>query len=55
VDEIMARANRKAVREGLAWSAGVAMAGLIGALVYRRVWLKPDAASGYDEGPSWMI
>ena len=42
VDEIMGPANRMAVREGLTWSGRVAMAGLIGLLVYRRVRLKPD-------------
>lgn len=42
VDEIMGPANRLAVREGMAWSGRVAMAGLIGLLIYRRVRLKPD-------------
>jgi hypothetical protein len=42
VDEIMGPANRQAVREGMRWSGRVAMAGLIGLLVYRRVRLKPD-------------
>jgi len=46
VDEIMGPANRLAVREGMAWSGRVAMVGLIGLLVYRRVRLKPDATSG---------
>jgi hypothetical protein len=36
IDEIMVPANRLAAREGLAWSGRVAMAGLIGILVYRR-------------------
>jgi hypothetical protein len=43
VDEIMGPANRLAVREGMTWSGRVAMAGLIGLLIYRRVRLKPDA------------
>ena len=42
VDEIMGPANRRAVREGMAWSGRVAMVGLIGLLVYRRVRLKAD-------------
>jgi hypothetical protein len=42
VDEVMGPANRLAVREGMAWSGRVAMAGLIGLLIYRRVRLKPD-------------
>ena len=42
VDEIMGPANRLALREGLAWSGRVAMAGLIAILIYRRVRLKPD-------------
>jgi hypothetical protein len=69
VDEIMGPANRLAVREGMAWSGRVAMAGLIGLLIYRRVRLKPDThcpaeaghdigrpahAGHYNEGPSWM-
>jgi hypothetical protein len=37
VDEIMGPANRLAVREGMAWSGRVAIAGLIGLLIYRRV------------------
>ena len=45
VDEIMGPANRLAVREGMAWGGRVAMAGLVGILVYRRVRLKPDTAS----------
>jgi len=45
VDEIMGPANRLAVREGMAWSGRVAMAGLIGLLIYRRVRLKPDTTS----------
>ena len=36
IDEIMGPANRLAVRDGTAWSGRVAMAGLIGILVYRR-------------------
>ena len=36
LDEIMGPANRLALREGTAWSGRVAMAGLIGILVYRR-------------------
>jgi hypothetical protein len=48
VNEIMGPANRLAVREGMTWSGRVAMAGLIGILVFRRVRvkgvrLKPDA------------
>ena len=43
VDEIMGPANRQAVREGMAWSGRVALAGVIGLLIYRRVRLKPDA------------
>jgi hypothetical protein len=42
VGEIMGPANRLAVRDGLAWSGRVAIAGLIGILIYRRVRLKPD-------------
>ena len=45
VDEIMGPANRLAVREGMAWGGRVAMAGLIGLLIYRRVRLKPDTTS----------
>jgi hypothetical protein len=45
VDEVMGPANRRAVREGMAWSGRVAMAGLIGLLVYRRVRLKPDTTA----------
>ena len=45
VDEIMGPANRLAVREGMAWSGRVAMAGLIGLLIYRRVRLKADTPS----------
>ena len=45
VDEIMGPANRLAVREGMAWSGRVAMAGLIGLLIYRRVRLKADTTS----------
>lgn len=37
VDEIMRPANRVALREGLRWGGRVAMFGLIGLLVYRRV------------------
>jgi hypothetical protein len=58
VDEIMAPANRQAVREGLRWSGRVAMAGLIGLLIYRRVRQtafakalavkKPDTTSKVD-------
>jgi hypothetical protein len=40
IDEIMGPANRLAVREGMAWSGRVAMAGLIGILIYRKVRLK---------------
>jgi hypothetical protein len=51
VDEIMGPANRLAVREGMAWSGRVAMAGLIGLLIYRRVRLDPDKARrGYRRG-----
>ena len=42
VDEIMGPANRLAVRDGMAWSGRLAMAGMIGLLIYRRVRLKPD-------------
>ena len=42
IDEVMGPANRAAVHEGLRWSGRVAMAGLIGALVFRRVRLKAD-------------
>jgi hypothetical protein len=45
VDEIMGPANRLAVREGMAWSGRVAMAGLVGLLIYRRVRLQPDTTS----------
>jgi hypothetical protein len=46
IDEIMGPANRLAVREGMAWSGRVAMAGLIGILIYRKVRLKSaDALS----------
>ena len=45
VDEIMRPANRLAVREGMAWSGRVAMAGLIGLLIVRRVRLKADTTS----------
>jgi hypothetical protein len=34
VDEIMGPANRAGLREGMAWSGRVAMAGLIGILVF---------------------
>ncbi len=42
IDEVMGPANHAAVREGLRWSGRVAMVGLIGALVFRRVRLKAD-------------
>jgi len=42
IDEIMGPANRLALRDGMAWGGRVAMAGLIGVLIYRRVRLKPD-------------
>jgi hypothetical protein len=42
IDEVMGPANREAVREGMRWSGRVAMMGLIGALVFRRVRLKAD-------------
>jgi hypothetical protein len=42
IDEVMGPANHTAVREGLRWSGRVAMVGLIGALVVRRVRLKAD-------------
>ena len=42
VDEIMGPANRLAVRDGMAWSGRLAMAGMIGLLIYRRVRLRPD-------------
>ena len=45
VDQIMRPANRLAVREGMAWSGRVAMAGLIGLLIYRKVRLKADTTS----------
>ena len=45
VDEIMGPANRLGVREGMAWSGRVAMAGLIGLLIVRRVRLKADTTS----------
>jgi hypothetical protein len=45
VDEIMGPANRLALREGMAWSGCVAMAGLIAILIYTRVRLKPDATN----------
>jgi hypothetical protein len=45
VDETMGPANRLAVREGMAWSGRVAMAGLVGLLIYRRVRLKADTTS----------
>ena len=45
VDEIMGPANRLALREGIAWSGRVAMAGLIAILIYRRVRLKPDTTN----------
>jgi hypothetical protein len=48
VDEIMGPANRLALREGMAWSGLVAMAGLIGVLIYRRVRLKPDTTNAGD-------
>jgi hypothetical protein len=46
IDEVMGPANRLAVREGMAWSGRVAMAGLIGLLIYRRVRLKADTTGG---------
>ena len=51
VDAIMGPANRLAVREGMAWSGRLAMAGLIGILIYRRVrhtasLRNPSAGSG---------
>lgn len=45
VDEIMGPANRLALREGMAWGGGVAMAGLFGLAIYGRVRLKPDTTS----------
>jgi hypothetical protein len=36
LDEVMIPANRLALRDGMAWSGRVAIAGLIGILVYRR-------------------
>ena len=48
VDEIMGPANRLALREGMAWSGLVAMAGVIGLLVYTRVRLKPDTTNAGD-------
>ena len=45
IDEIMGPANRLAVREGMAWGGRVAMAGLIGLLIYRRVRLKADTTT----------
>ncbi len=48
VDEIMGPANRLAVRQGMAWSGRVALAGLIGLLIYRRVRLKADTTMQGD-------
>lgn len=45
VDEVMGPGNHLAVRQGLAWSGRVALAGLVGILIYRRV----------RGGPSWRI
>jgi hypothetical protein len=45
VDEIMGPANRRALRQGMAWSGRVAMLGLVGALIYRRVRLPASARS----------
>ena len=45
LDEIMGPANRQAVREGMRWSGRVVLAGVIVALVYRRVRRKPDTTS----------
>jgi hypothetical protein len=45
VDEVMGPANRDAVLQGLRWSGRVVMAGLIGALVLRRVGLPAYARS----------
>ena len=42
IDEVMGPANRAAVLEGSRWSGRVATAGLIAALVFRRVRLKAD-------------
>jgi hypothetical protein len=36
IDEVMGPANHLALREGMVWSGRVAMAGLIGVLIYRR-------------------
>ena len=46
LDEIMGPANRLALREGMAWGGRVAMAGLIGVLIYRRVRRNPDTTGG---------
>ena len=46
IDEVMGPANRLALREGMAWSGRVAMAGLIGVLIYRRVRVKADTTGG---------
>jgi hypothetical protein len=48
VAEIMTPANRLAVRQGMAWSGRVALAGVIGILVYRRVRRKLDTMSRED-------
>jgi hypothetical protein len=50
IDEVMGPANRLALREGMMWSGRIAMAGVIGLLIYRRVRLKADTTGG----PSWM-
>ena len=48
IDEVMGPANRLALREGMVWGGRVAMAGLIGVLVYRRVRLKADTTKARD-------
>jgi hypothetical protein len=45
VDEVMGPANRDAVRQGLRWSGRITMAGIIGALIFRRVRLPASARS----------
>ena len=46
VDEIMGPANRLAVRQGMAWSGRVAMAGLIGLLIFNRVQSRRSLGEG---------
>jgi hypothetical protein len=51
VDEIMGASNRLALREGLAWSGRVAVAGVVGLLIYRRVRLKSDTTPAVRQKP----